>query len=178
MKKLLLVALVIFTLGSFGLAQGIGFHGVAPQVALLVPGEDGLTTGFAFGAKVNLGEVAPGISIYPLAFYHMPGTDYDDLTFSDIQIGADVHYNLPSVAGVYVGGGLTFNILTIELDYTNPFTGQTDTYDESENRIGFSLLGGYKFPLGGMDAMVEAKYGIVSDYSHLMIGLAVMFGAK
>lgn len=176
MKKLLVVALLIFTLGSFGFAQGIAYHGVAPQVALILPGEDGLETGFALGAKVNMGEIAPGFALYPLAFYHMPDTEFDGVTFSDVQIGADVHYDLPNVAGVYVGGGLTFNVITAEIEYFDGF--QTRTIDESENRIGISLLGGYKFPLGGMDAMAEAKYGIISDYSHLMIGLAVMFGAK
>jgi hypothetical protein len=176
MKRIVLIVTIIAALSSFSFAQELGFHGVAAHAGLILPQEDGLETGFGFGAKVNMGEITQGLTLLPVLFYHIPGSESSALDFSVLIIGADVQYAVNN--DVYVGGGLHYNNKSVEFEYTNPFTGQKSTTDDSEGDIGLAILAGYKLALGTLNAAIEARYGIVSDYNHLEIGLDVFFGGN
>lgn len=176
MKRILTISILLLALSSFSFAAGLGFNGVAAHAGLILPSEDGLKTGFGFGAKANMGELTDGLTLLPLVFYHIPGSEFDGVDFSVLIIGADVQYGVNK--DMYVGGGLHYNNKSYDVKVTNPFTGQTSSQSDSQGDIGFALLAGYRLMLGTMPAAIEARYGIVKDYNHLEIGLDVFFGGK
>ena len=179
MKHILATIFVLLIFSSVSFSQSLGFHGVAGHVALLLPQEDGLETGFGFGAVVNMGEITDGLGLFPKLYYQLPGVEDVsgvDVTFSALVIGADVHYGVNE--NVYVGGGLALYSKSSEAEFTNPFTGQKQTIDDSESDIGITLLGGYNLNLGTMPAAIEASYNIVDHYNHLEIAFNVFFGGN
>jgi len=180
MKKLVAVMIIVFAFGliTTGSAQGLGFKAIAPQLGLIMP-EDPWDTGFMFGAKVNLGEISPGIGLYPFAGYWSSKYTYNlistDLTLSNIQIGADVQYFLPSVKGLYLGGGLSLNFLSIEAPTYNPFTGESTTASTSDTKFGIGLLAGYEVPLGSSMGFIQGKYNIISDFNTIELTVGYYF---
>ena len=172
MRKALLVLFLSMSLATFSNAGELGFNGVGVGGGVLLPSEDGLETGFGFGVKVNMGEITDGLTLMPLVQYHLPGSEFDAIDFSALVIGADAQYGVNE--NVYAGGGLAYYNKSVEIDFGPPI----GTRDDSEGDIGFSILAGYKLMLGSMKAAIEARYNIVTDYNHIMIGLDVFFGGN
>lgn len=178
MRRLSTVVFSVLLFCGISFAGDLAYKGIAGHVGLLLPQEDGLETGFGFGAIVDMGEISDGIGLFPKVFYQLPGVEDPgagfDFTFSALVIGADLHYAVNEQ--FYAGGGLALYNKMAEVEFTNPFTGQKQTEDDSESAIGITLLGGYNLDLGGMPAAIEASYNIVADYNHLEIALNVFFG--
>ncbi len=179
MKRALTMTLLLLVLSSFSFAQGLGFHGIAAQAGLVIPNSTGYSAGLALGAKVNMGEIAKDITLMPLIQYHLPGYDkpsgsVGDLSVSTLVIGADAHY--PINQNTYVGGGLNYNIVTVEWEVDLGAFGGKQTWDASGSEIGFSVLGGYNFDLAGYNSAVEGRYNLVSGYNSLVVMLNVFFG--
>ncbi len=177
MKRALTMTLLLIVLSSFSFAQGLGFQGIAAQAGLVIPTSTGYSAGVAFGAKVNMGEITKDITLMPLIQYHLPGFDeptgsVGDLSVSTLVIGADAHY--PINQNTYVGGGLNYNIVTVEWEVD--WLGSRRTYDSSGSEIGFSFLGGYNFNLGGYNSAIEGRYNLISGYNSLVVMLNVFFG--
>jgi len=171
MKRLFTISILLAVFSSFSFAAGLGFNGVAAHAGFVLPMEDGLEAGFGFGAKVNMGEITDGLTLLPVVFYHIPGTEVSSFDFSVLIIGADVQYGIDD--NIYVGGGLHYNNKSVEVDL-GPF----GTVDDSEGTIGLAAIAGYNLNLGSLPAAIEARFGIVGDYNHLEIGLDVFFGGN
>ena len=170
MKRALFTALLSLVLSSATMAQDLGLKSITPRVAILLP-ESGFSTGFSIGAKADMGTVFNDLTLNPIISYWSSSLDFFfttiDLDVSVIQLGADLHYDLPSVGNVYVGGGLSLNFLSIDYPSSVPF-------DASSTDIGFSFLGGYKLDLGNSQGVVEARYTI-SDLDAFEIGFSYLF---
>lgn len=176
MKKLLMVLSIVLLLTTYSFGQNLGLNAIAPKVGVIMP-EDPWDTGFLVGAQADMGTVAENLGLFPFVAYWSSGYDLlgVDLTLSNIQIGADVHYAVPNVQGLYAGGGLSFNILSIEFPSYNYLTGESTTDSDSESKIGFGFLAGYEIQLGGNAGFVEAKYNIISDLNTLEIAAGIYF---
>ena len=182
MKKLFTIMLLVLAFGfvTSSSAQGLGFKAIAPQIGLVMP-EDPWDMGFHIGAKINMGELTKDLGLYPFVGYWSSKYTYDafdlneDLKLSNIQIGADVHYHIASMEGLYVGGGLSFNMLSIEFPSYNPFTLESTTESDSESKIGFGLLAGYEMPFGSTTGFVQGKYNIISDLNTIELTVGMYF---
>ena len=169
---LILVCALVFPVS----AQKLGLNSVKPMAGVVMP-ESPWGTGFIIGVGADMGELTRDITLNPFVSYWSSGYDEFgvDLALSNFQIGADVHYHIKDVKGLYAGGGLSFNILSIEFPYFNFITGEQTTESESETKIGFGVLGGYMFPLGNMDAFVQGKYNIISELNTLELTFGIAF---
>lgn len=187
MKKLTMIFVVVLSLALVipVSAQKLQYSGFGVHGNLVFP--ENHNTGFGLGASVNMGELSNNLYLHPFADFWTAGWElYDEGSSTDIAIGADVHYFLDrKPQGAYFGGGLSFNFLSFSYDYTgitgyDPNTLQpiygTETYDDSDTKIGFHPLAGYIFDLSGTTAYVEAKYLIISDWNTFMISVGALFG--
>ncbi len=177
MKRALITTLLVLSLCSLSFAQNLGYNGVAAQVGLVLPNSSGYSAGLALGAKVNMGEITDGVTLMPIIQYHIPGYDEpagssSNFSVSTLVFGADAHY--PINETTYVGGGLNYNIITLEWEYD--FLGTKRTWDASGSEIGFSILGGYNFDLAGYNSAVEGRYNLVSGYNSFVVMLNIFFG--
>ena len=179
--RLLMLAAVILLLTIPVSASDIGFHRVAPKAGLLFPSTDGIeySLGFMFGAAADMGELTDNLSLVPIVSYwtiggNVEGASSLDVSMSNFQIGADVHYNIENVEGLYVGGGLSINFESVSIDYNIPGFG-SGSADGSETDVGFGILGGYEMPLGDNTAFAQAKYNIIADFNTFEINLGMWF---
>ncbi len=176
MKRALTMTLLLLVLSSFSFAQGLGLHSITGKAGIVMP-EGDWDTGFLVGAKANMGEITEGITLHPIVSYWSAGfsesafgTDYD-LSLSNFQIGADVHYQIANVKGLFVGGGLAINFLSFE--FPNFFSSGTSS--TSESKIGFAAIAGYGFPIGGMNGVVSGRYNIIDGFDTLEIAFGIEF---
>jgi len=186
MRKITLITIcLLIAVPAFA---DLGFNGAAVGVGVVMP-ESPWDMGFNGAAYVNLGEVSDGLVFVPGLAYWSAGYSESyygvnsDATLSNIAINADVHYFFSGKEeGAYAGGGLSFNMVSVEttypsysyLGYTVP--GGSITADDS--KIGFQALGGYLMDVGGMKGFAEAKYNIISDFNTFQINVGVWFGGK
>lgn len=172
--RVLMLAAVILLLTIPVSASDIGFHRVAPKAGLIFPQD--LDMGFMFGGAADLGELTDNLSLVPLVSYWTASRSESgiDISFSNIQIGADVHFNIENVEGLYVGGGLSINFESVSTDFKD-FFGNTYTADGSDTDIGFGFLGGYEMPVGNNTAFAQAKFNIISNFNTFEINLGMWF---
>jgi len=173
MKRVLTVLLLVFVLAGVSSAD-LGLKSIAPQIGVIFP-ESPYSTGFEIGATADLGEFAPQFTLLPLVTYwHAGGSESGlDYSFSNFQIGGDVHYNFKDAPGFFAGAGLSLNFLSFSEDYVDPVFGTPYTFDDSATRIGLGFLAGYEMPIDKYKGFVQAKYNIISDFGtfELVIGL-------
>jgi len=176
MRKLFVVLVVIFMFAAIAPAQDIGLHAIAPKVGVLFP-ESPWDTGFLFGAKANLGELSENLELMPFALYWTSGySEFSvDLALTNIQIGGDVHYFLPNIESLYVGGGISINFLSFEFPFVNFITGESTTESTSDTKFGFGFLAGYEIPMGDSYGFIEGKYNIISDFNTFEIEVGYYF---
>jgi hypothetical protein len=172
MKKVIILFIVL-SLSSLIFAADIGLKSIAPKLGVAMP-ED-LDTTFYLGLNANMGEITDNLYLYPVLGFWSSGKDsYGfDWSFSDFQLGADVHYMIEGIEGLYGGGGLSLNIFTSSVEYS--YYGETYDESDSETKIGFNILGGYELPVGGKTAFAEVKYNIVEDFNTLEICIGMNF---
>lgn len=179
MKKALTITLLLLVLSSFSFAQGLGLHSITGKAGVVMP-ESPWDTGFLIGAEANLGEVTDGLTLHPVVSYWSSGYSQSvagsnfDLTLSNVQIGADVHYQIENVEGLFVGGGLGFNFLSFEFPAFS-FLGSSSTSSTSETKIGFAAVAGYNFPVGGMNGVVSGRYNIIDSFNTLELSFGIEF---
>ena len=176
MKKLSLVLFIILFATLSVNASGLGLYSIAPKVGVIMP-EDPWKTGFMFGAEADLGEITENLHLVPVFGYWSSKYDFSgaDLTLSNIQIGGDVHYFIPSAKGLFVGGGIGLNFLSVDLPTVTYFGQSYGGGSESETKFGFGFLAGYVIPLNNMQAFVKAKYNLISDFNTFEINAGVAF---
>ncbi len=175
MKRALTMTLLLLVLSSFSFAQGLGLHSITAKGGVMLP-ETPWDTGFQLGAKADLGEIFENARLNPVIEYwnfgySVTGFDYD---LTNIQIGAELHYAIASVKGLYVGGGLVLNMVSWDIP-TVSFGGFSSGGGSVSNTdFGATALAGLEFPLGGMTGVAEAKYNI-TDLSAIGITFGVKF---
>lgn len=182
MKSLFVIILVVVFAVLPASAQKLGYNGFSVHGNLVFPEDHNL--GFGAGGSVNMGELSDGIYLIPNANFWTASWDvFDDGRSTNIAIAGDVRYYLDrKPQGAYFGGGLSINFLSFSYDYTGPvwtgtgYTNQTQTYDDSETKIGFHPLAGYVFELSGTQVFVEAKYLLISDWNTFKISFGAIFG--
>jgi hypothetical protein len=163
MKKLIVIMLIILSLTSISSAVGLKLEAVAPQIGVLFP-EDPWETGFEIGAIANMGEFYQNIGLYPLVNYWTTG---GDISFSNFQLGADVHYKTEDLKGFFAGLGLSFNFVSVSTEILGV------SYSDSEFDVGLGLFAGYEMPIDKYTGFVKGKYNLISDVNtfELVIGL-------
>ena len=179
-RLVILISVVVsLTIISSATAQGLGFNGVGAKAGLIMP-EDPWDTGFFVSITADLGEITENLSLVPFVGYWKSNYSiYEyDLGLSNIQLGADVHYFLSGVPGLYAGGGLSLNLLSVEYPTFNYLGGGITTDSESETKLGFGFLAGYGFNVAGQNIFVEGKYNIISDFNTLELAVGIMFDLK
>ena len=101
-----------------------------------------------------------------------------DFYFPDCAAGVDcTYFELnPSLAvpfratnfEPYVGAGLHISRMAVS-------SGGTSV---SENEMGLNLLGGLRFPLGGMTALTELRLGLGGNHEQFALSFGFMFGGS
>ncbi len=179
MKKFTAILVFILALGvtAPAVSQDFGFNGIAPKVGLVLP-EDPWEAGLFLGASADMGEITDNLSLNPFLAYWNSGYEVEgyEFDFSNIQIGADVHYMIPNVEGLYAGGGLSLNILsfsTPSIDFGG--FGGVSSATTSDTEIGIGLKGGYMLPLGDITGLAEVKYNIISNLNTIELAVGAYF---
>lgn len=175
MRRLFLVtALVVSVSFSSQLsAADLGFKGIAPKIGIIMP-EGSWDTGFMGAVAVDMGEITNNLNLFPLLGYWSSKYDFgtDKITLSNFQIGADVHYSIKDVKGLYAGGGLSLNFISWDIPgYSIYFPGES----LSETKFGLDFLAGYMIPVGSLLGFAEAKYNLISDFNTFEITIGVYF---
>ncbi len=179
MKKFIVLTVAVFALiVSPVAAQQFGLFSVNPSASIVMP--DNLQTGYGINVSANVGEVFPAVELYPTVSYWTAKYKFsDNYSASNFAVGADVHYSVEAFPkGMYVGGGLNFNILSFEYPDYNFVTNQYTTSTTSDNKIGFSAFAGYTFDLGNFGLFAEARYNMISDFNNVQLSIGVPFSLK
>lgn len=179
MKKFVVLAVAVFALTVAPVAaQQFGLFSVNPSISIVMPENHNM--GFGLNVSANVGEVMEGLSIYPtVGYWTASWENYDNSSTSNISIGADVHYTMDAFPkGMYVGAGLSYNMLTWEYDYVNPWTGQNKTWSFDDNNFGSSAFVGYAFTMGNFGLFAEARYNVINNFNNLQFSVGVPFSMK
>jgi len=175
MKKIFLISLVLMLSASFLFGADFGLKQIRPKIGVIMP-EDPWDTGFLAGLEINIGNITPEMRLMPLLTYWKSNYDNTiaDFSLSNIQLGADVHYMLTNVRGLYFGGGLSMNLIKFEFPYYF-YDGTTKTKEDTDSKIGFDFLSGFELPIGNMSSFVEFKYNIVDNLNSIELSLGLNF---
>lgn len=156
-RKLILAVLLLLTLPTLALAQNSG--GTGPVATAWGPrfGFGADPDQFLVGAQLDLGNLAPDLTLTPNA----------ELGFGDnvttFSISGDLHYHIRvqnSPWRPYVGGGLTFIHSSIDVGPSN----------DSTTDLGASLLAGAIVPTrSGSRFFTELKLGLGDVHSFKLL---------
>ena len=162
MKKLILLSII-----SFGLLINV-------NAQLKVGG--GLALGTAMGVDDN-GDEIMGFGIQLRAYkgfdesmgvaggltYFFPSAP-DGMTLTSFEIFADFHYNFitDETMDVYGLAGLNYAYAKAEIEWVvDPITGQTQTVEADDSKVGLNIGGGMAYKMGSLDIYGELKYNTV-----------------
>ena len=170
MRKILLLVVVILLISSFSnnvFGQKMGFKAIAPQIGLIVP-EDPYNTGFNVGAVFNLGEFYKNIGLYPGLLYWYAGGDVGgvDISLSNFQITADIHYKTSEFEGFFAGLAPSINFLSSKYEGVG---------SESKTRVGIGFFLGYEMPIQKNLAYAKAKFDIIKNLTTFKIDIGYYF---
>lgn len=170
MKKILVMMFAVIMISSVAQAQKLGLYSVRPMVGVTFP-EDPWNTGFVIGADVDMGELMENVHLVPGFAYWSSSYSVDlgvfggtfDVSLSDFRVGADAFYYVPSVKGLYAGGGLSLNFFGSDTEGTE---------------FGIDFVAGYELPMKSFTLFGQGKYNIVSDFSSLELVVGAQFPLK
>lgn len=171
MKKILVVIFAVTMIFGMAQAQKPGLNSVRPMVGVTFP-ESPWNTGFVVGADVDMGELMDNVHLVPGFAYWSSSYSVDfgasfggtfDVSLSDFRVGADAFYYVPSVKGLYAGGGLNLNFFGSDAEGT---------------KIGIDFVAGYELPMKSFTLFAQGKYNIVSDFSSLDLVVGAQFPLK
>lgn len=173
----MLVALVLF-IAVPASAGNLQLKSISGQAGVIFP-ED-LGTGFMLGASANMGELTENLNLVPLVGYWNSGKSENgwDWSFSNFQIGADVQYYLKDQKGLYFGGGLSLNFLSVSVDLPADYIGFGFETSSSDTKVGIDFLAGYEMPVGDNLGFANVKYHLISDVNTFMINVGMWFDMK
>ncbi len=186
MKRFLGLAVMLLFVAALGSAQGIGLKAIGGEVgynSFSFASES--WGGFVVGAVADLGEITPGISLYPSVTYASASKSEfgADASVSDFAINANAKYAFKGESITpYVGAGIGLNFVGTKValpSYT--FLGTTyggGTASASDTKIGINLLAGAQMAFGNMTGFAQAGYTLVSDVNYFQIVAGVMIPMK
>ncbi len=191
MKKIIVLMLVAFVLSLTlpASASDMGLKRINGQVGLLFPSSPGVDYGVSFllGAGADVGEITDDLHLVPSLSYWIMSADPEggtveglDVSASNFQIAVDLQYYLKDVKGLYFGGGLSLNFMSISFDFP-PEYAQFGYGSESDpkTRVGIGLLGGYEMPINKTTTgFAHLKYNIISDMNTFAVVFGVWFDMK
>ncbi len=187
MKRFIGVLALVVLVMALGNAQQIGLKAVGGGAGLALFSVDAGTsseslTGFAIGGVANLGELTPGLSLYPAVTYATGSKSIEgaDWSVSDFAIDANVKYAFKGAGFTpYVGGGIGLNFVSTTFKFPGFDTGfgvfGGGEVTGSDTKIGFNVLAGGEFKVSNMDAYVQAGYHLISDVNHFRFTVGVLF---
>lgn len=161
-------------------ATDLGWYGLEVRGGVVVPAE--WDTGYAVAASADLGELAPGLRLYPGVGYSQAdtsdsvsvfGTPFTvDQEVTSLEIGAEVRW-FPSRygSGWYFGGGPYLHRL--EYEQAAILGGIAVTAEFESDEVGVQAVAGYS--LGGR-FNVEARYDAVSIFDGVRLLVGIRFG--
>ena len=161
-------------------AADFNLKGISMYGGIVLP--ENWDAGFNAGAGVSLGELSPGTYLFPgLTFWETTSeqTDGADVDLSDFSIAVDVHYFIKHAQqGLYVGGGLSYNIMSWEYSYLSYPSGSRYWINYNDEKIGFAPVAGYVFNPGSIAGFAEFKYNLLEDFNTVQISVGLVFGKK
>lgn len=161
-------------------AADFNLKGISIYGGIVMP--ENWDTGFNAGAGISLGELSPGTYLIPSLTYWETTTEQEDgadVDLSDFSVAIDVHYFIKHTPqGIYVGGGLSYNIMKWEYSYISYPSGSRYWEEYSDEKIGFSPVAGYLFNMGKLAGFAEFKYHLIEDFNTIQISAGLIFGKK
>ena len=175
MQRILIVLVLVFSLATVSYGQQMGLKSVAPQIGVIFP-EDPVSTGFEIGVIADMGEFYSNFSLFPLINYWTAGgSEYGyDLSFSNFQIGADVHYYTKDLPGFFAGLGLSLNFSSVSWDVSIP--GIPDSGSSTD--VGLGILAGYEMPIDKYKGFVKGKFNIISNANTFELAVGLHFNVN
>ena len=176
MKRIMLLVALVALVAVIGNAQQIGLKGIGGEVgynSFSFASES--FGGFVVGAVADLGEVTPGLGLYPSVTYASASKTFTggDWKVSDFAINANVKYAFKGGnITPYVGGGLGINFVSTTTVIS--YYGYSASGTGSDTKFGINLLGGVQMPISNMTGFLQANYNIVTDVSHFQIMAGLM----
>jgi hypothetical protein len=161
-------------------AADIGWYGLEVRGGAVFAAD--WDTGWAVGVAADLGELAPGLRLYPGIGYSQAETSDSERFFgttfridreiTSFEAGAEVRW-FPSRgdSGWYFGGGPYLHRL--EYEVAAAVGGFIVVAEVEDDVLGFQGVAGYS--IGGRFG-VEARYDTVSDFDGFRLMGAVRFG--
>lgn len=176
MKKAVFILLVLFLfIGNLNAQEGKMHAGA--QVGISLPmGSFGdiANMGFGFAGNFFYG-INNNIDVTGSIGYISWGTDFDEISYSNIPILAGARYYFQKSQFTPYGlAELGMNLFSIDLPEYEIF-GQTYGGSESTSEFGLNIGGGFLYNLGNMDLDVNAKINIISDLNHLTLFAGLRF---
>ena len=187
-KKLKLLPLIAVILLSASLmAQpDIGLKGVGGRAGL-VNISDGVGSTINFGGVVNLGTIMPNLALVANVDFWTKGFDTGISNTSssvrDLSVAAGGRYYIPlSDGGItpYAAGGLALHFYNAssEGSFTNPFTGQQESFDSSagSTEFGIDAGGGVELPINeSLDGFGEVILRINGGDLQILFNVGALF---
>jgi hypothetical protein len=191
MKKIIVLMLVAFVLSLTlpASASDMGLKRINGQVGFLFPSSPGIDygVGFLLGAGADIGEITDDLHLVPSLSYWILSADPEggtveglDVSASNFQIAVDLQYYLKDVKGLYFGGGLSLNFMSISFDFPPEYAQfGYGSESDSKTRVGIGLLGGYEMPINKTTTgFAHLKYNIISDMNTFAVVFGVWFDMK
>jgi hypothetical protein len=176
MKRFTFIVIAGFMLTTSAFSADLGFKAAGAKVGMIIPASP-WDVGFMVGGTSDMGELMDNLSLFPSLSYWNSGYSYGSykLNLSNFQIAGDVHYYFKEVKGLYAGGGLSLNFITMQFPSFSYYGATSNSYSETSTNVGIAFLGGYEMDISGFRAFAEAKYNLISDLSTLELVIGMYF---
>jgi hypothetical protein len=145
-----------------GLVKDIGIGG-----GIIYP-QGGWNIGYMIQAQTNFGEVLDYIFLTPFAYYAAASKSEEtnqnkyDMTIQYIGFGTKmVGYLNSKPEGFYMGGYLSFNVISAESLLLGHLDQNTFVESHTTTKLGLAVLTGYKLAFKKMNIFIEANYMLV-----------------
>ena len=114
--------------------------------------------------------------VIPISYWISRYESYGlNIILKNLKISSDIQFYPLQNVGLFFGGGLNYNLFRFDVPI---YDWETDTWYvfdvAEEKKFGFSVLGGYRIQIGGMDGFLSVKYNFIKDFNTLEIGLGVL----
>jgi hypothetical protein len=133
--------------------------------------------GYTLSAQANFGEVLKYIFVSPFFNYSNANQTKEfeniseDLSKNNLSIGAKlIGYLNARAKGFYVGGAVSFNIISSEALTISQYSQNTEIMEDNTTKVGFAGLVGYLYPLKSISIFIESDYNLVpGGYNNFIV---------
>lgn len=127
--------------------------------------------GYTFGAAIKLGEISESTFLFTNFNYWQANRKSADLLHENIALSIEVNYYISDFKeSLYIGAGLSINIISWEILYTDYHSGSSEIKMEKiDNTLGFIPLVGYKINLNNVSPFVEMRYNFIEEFNTFQV---------